>query len=169
MNHTEVPKRVTFSPNDVEITDIASGILVATGIENQYHAKAYDFSQFFMDAKPTALLSHGNQVSRLWHERFGHLNFKYLQQIQKNSMVEGLLAIKTTKGVCKGCIVGKQPEHKFNRGKASRASSILGLIHSNISRPMPTTSMNGSWYVLTSIDDISIYTWVFFIKKKQKS
>ena len=40
------------------------------------------------------------------------------------------------------------------------------LIHYDISGPMPTTSMNGSQYVLIFIDDFSIYTWVFFIKKK---
>ena len=37
-----------------------------------------------------ALMSHANETNKLWHERFGHLNFKYLQQLQKNSMVEGL-------------------------------------------------------------------------------
>ena len=82
MSHTRVPKRVNFIPNDVDISYIASQKLVATCIE-YHHAKAYEFSQFVADAKPIALMTHGNEVSRLWHERFGHLNFKYLQQIQK--------------------------------------------------------------------------------------
>ena len=89
-----------------------------------------------------------------------------MQQLQKNSMVEGLPAIKTSEGICKGCIVGKHSEHKFDGGKASHASSILELIHSDINGPIPTTSMNGSRYVLTFIDDFSRYLWVFFIKKK---
>ena len=78
MNHTRVPKRVTFSLNDVEITEIASGKLVTKGLAN-HDAKAYEFSHFLVDTKPIALLTHGNEVSRLWHEIFGHLNFKYLQ------------------------------------------------------------------------------------------
>ena len=45
---------------------------------------------------------------------------------------------------------------------------ILGLIHSDISGPMPITSMNGSRYILTFIDYFSRYTWVFFLKKKSK-
>ena len=77
MTHTRVPKRVSFSPNDVEITEIASRKLIAKGLTNHY-AKAYEFSNFVADVKPTALLTHGNEVSRMWHERFGHLNFKYL-------------------------------------------------------------------------------------------
>ena len=44
----------------------------------------------------------------------------------------------------------------------------LGMIHSDISGPMPITSMNGSRYILTFIDDFSRYTWVFFIKKKSE-
>ena len=56
------------------------------GLAN-HHAKAYEFSHFVVDANPVALVNHVNEVSRMWHERFGHLNFKYLQQLQKNSMV----------------------------------------------------------------------------------
>ena len=73
-------------------------------------------------------------------------------------MVEVLLAIKTFSGICKGCIVGKHPEHKFDRGKTIRAKSVLGLIHFDINGPMPTSSMSGSWYVLTFIYDFSRYT-----------
>ena len=83
-------------------------------------------------------------------------------------MVEGLPVIKATTRICKGCVVGKHPEHKFDRGKASRASCILGLIHSDISGTMPITSMNGSRYFLNFIDDFSRSTWVLFIKNKSK-
>ena len=58
-------------------------------------------------------------------------------------MVEGLSVIKATTEICKGCILGKHPEHKFDRGKARRALEILGLIHSDISGPIPITYING--------------------------
>ena len=63
MTHMGVPKRVSFILDDVEITKIASRKLVAKGLAN-HHAKAYKFSHFVADAKPTALLTHGNEVSR---------------------------------------------------------------------------------------------------------
>ena len=81
-------------------------------------------------------------------------------------MVEGLPTIKSSKGICKGCIVDKRHEHKFDRGKEIQYTCILGLIHSDISVPMPTTSMSGSRYVLTFIDGLSRFTWVYFLKKK---
>ena len=77
MTHTGFPKRVTFNPNDVDISEIASGKLIAKGIAN-HSAKTYEFSKFVPDANPTALLTHGNELILMWHERFGHLNFKYL-------------------------------------------------------------------------------------------
>ena len=80
-------------------------------------------------------------------------------------MVEGLLVIKATSGICKGCVIEKHPEHKFDRGKANQATCILGLIHSDINGLMPVTSMNGSRYILTFIDDFSRYTWVLFLKR----
>ena len=81
-------------------------------------------------------------------------------------MVEGLPIIKTSNGICKGCIVGKHLEYKFDRGKESNENIILGLIHFDIRGPIPNTSMSGSWYVLTLTDDFSRYTSVFFLRKK---
>ena len=128
--------------------------------------KYISFSNVVPYSNPSSLLTHGNEVSQLWHERFGHLNYKFLQLLQKNSMVEDLLNIKSSKGICKGCTVSKNHEHKFDRGETRRDTCILGLIHSDINGTMPTTSMNVSRYVLTFIDDLSRFTWVYFLKKK---
>ena len=74
MTHIGVTNRLNFIPNDVEIIEIASRKLVTKGLAN-HHDKVFEFSHFVADAKPAALLAHGNEVSRLWHEIFGHLNF----------------------------------------------------------------------------------------------
>ena len=83
-------------------------------------------------------------------------------------MVEGLPVIKSTTGNCKGCVVGKHPEHKFDQGKATQATCILGLIHYDIRGPIPITSMNVSRFIINFIDDFSRYTWIFFLKKKSE-
>ena len=77
MEHTIFCKRVTFSPNDVEISEIVLGKLIVVGKAN-HTAKTYEFSNFVLDSNPSALLTHGNEVSRLWNERFGYLNYIYL-------------------------------------------------------------------------------------------
>ena len=81
-------------------------------------------------------------------------------------MVEGFPLIQTSDGVCPGFLVGKHPEKRYEVGKATRAASTLDLIHSDVSRTMPATSINGSRYFLTFIDDCSRFCWVYFMKHK---
>ena len=83
-------------------------------------------------------------------------------------MVEGLLSIQTSDGVCVGCLVGKHPEKKYDVGKAHRAMSTLDLIHSDVAGPMPTNSINGCRHFLTFIDDCSRYCWIYFMKLKSE-
>ena len=83
-------------------------------------------------------------------------------------MVDGLPLLQTSDGVCPGCLVGKHPEKRYEVGKSHRATSILNLIHSDVSVPMPTTSINGSRYFHTSINDCSRFYWIYFMKKKSK-
>ena len=77
MTHTGSPMKVIFSPDEVEITEISSGRFIAKGVAN--HAqKVYMFSHFLPYSNPSTLLIHANEARKLWHERFGHLNYKYL-------------------------------------------------------------------------------------------
>jgi hypothetical protein len=48
------------------------------------------------------------------------MNFKYLDQLSKSGMVDGLPHIQFIDGVFQVCILGKHPEEKFNTGKAWR-------------------------------------------------
>ena len=70
-------------------------------------------------------------------------------------MVEGFPFIQTSNGVCRGFLVGNHPYKRYDFGKETRAASTL--IHSDVSRPIHTTLINGSRYFLTFIDDCSIF------------
>ena len=105
MTHTWSPKRVTFDLESVEVIEKATGKLVTKVIANHF-TKAYEFSHFLHLSPPIDLLSHANNTSKIWHERFGHLNFKYLKQLHNDKMVEGFPSIQTSNGVCVGCLVG---------------------------------------------------------------
>ena len=137
------------------------------GIAN-HTTKAYEFSHLLHVSPPTTLLSHAKNTSKIWHEIFGHLNFKYMKQLHNDNMVEGFPSIQTFDGVCAGCLVCKHPEKKYDVGKEHRASSTLDLIHSDVAVPIPTKSINGCRYFLTFIDDFSRYCWIYFIKQKSK-
>ena len=113
MTHTGFPKKVVFNPNDVDIFEITIENFIAVGKAN-HAAKTYEFSNFVSYSNSSSHMNHGNEVIRIWYERFGHLNYKYLQCIQNNFMVEFLSKIKSLKWICKGCIIDKYLEHKFD-------------------------------------------------------
>ena len=84
MNHTGSPKKVIFSPNDVEIIEISNGKVIAKGVAN-HTSKVYMFSHFLPYSNPSTLLIHANEASKIWHEIFGHLNYKYLLILVKKN------------------------------------------------------------------------------------
>ena len=50
----------------------------------------------------------------------------------------------------------------------SKAKGILDVIHSDICAPIQTTSLSGYSYYASFIDDYSIKTWIYFLKKKDE-
>ena len=62
MTHTGSPKKVIFSPNDVEITDISNGKVIEKGVAD-HTLKVYRFSHFLPYSNPSALLTHANEES----------------------------------------------------------------------------------------------------------
>ena len=119
-------------------------------------------------SNPYALLTHANEESKIWHEIFGHINYKYLSDLSDKDMVIGLPKIKFSKGICQGCILGKHPEHKYEKASHERTYTPLELIHSGIAGPFPHMSMSQAKYTLTFIDYFSRYCWVHFLKHKSE-
>jgi hypothetical protein len=116
---------VEFTLDAEVITDISTSSQLAHGIAD-HSSRLYFFSHFVPKSINTIFLSQSNDISRLWHEIFGHLNYKYLHQLNKENMVEGLPAIKFTSSVCQGCILGKHPEKSLTKGRNRELLHLLG-------------------------------------------
>ena len=102
MAHTKSAKKVVFTPNDVEITEMSNGTVIEKKFVD-HSSKVFNFSHSMPFSNPSALLTHANEASKLWHERFGHLNYKYLSDLCEKDLVSGLPKIKFSKGFCQGC------------------------------------------------------------------
>ena len=138
MTHTCSPNTVTFDSDLVEIKEKSTRNIIEKWFSN-HASKTYDFSHFLPASHPTTLLTHANNYNKLWHEIFGHINLKYLQQLHNEKMVEGFPLIQTSDGVCLGRLVGKHPKKRSKVGKETRDASTLDMIHNDVSGPMPTT------------------------------
>ncbi|CAJ2657083.1 unnamed protein product [Trifolium pratense] len=67
----------------------------------------------------------------LWHLRFGHLNFKYLNQLASKEMVAGLPKIQMQDKICEGCLAGKQTRNIFKKSLPLRSANVLEVVHSD--------------------------------------
>jgi hypothetical protein len=146
-----------FTPNDVDIYDMQTKSRVSTG-EVNHQSRLYTFSEF-IEPHSALLLTHANESSRIWHERFGHLNFRYMKQLTKQILVDGLPDIHFSKGVC-GMYSQKTPLREIRQRKVSRASVPVDLIHSDLMGPFLHPSIRKARIVLIFVDDFSHFTWI---------
>jgi hypothetical protein len=159
-------KKVLFTPNFVDIYNMKTNSRVATG-EVNHQSRLYTFFEF-IEPDSALLLTHTDESSSIWHERFGHLNFRYMQYLSKKILVDGLPDIHFSKGACEGCVLRKHPQEKFDKGKSQRASPPLDLIHNDLMGPFPHTSIRKVRFVLIFVDDFSHFTWIYFLRKKSE-
>jgi hypothetical protein len=167
MMNSDTRKKFIFTPNSVEIYDVQTNSRVATG-EVNHQSRLYSFSEF-IELDSALLLTHVDESSRIWHKRFGHLNFRYMQQLSKQKLVDGLPNIHFSKGVCEGCVLGKHPEEKFDKGKSQRASAPLDLIHSDLRGPFPHPSIRKVRFVLILLMISHVLLGSTFPRKNSRS
>ena len=108
------------------------------------------------------------EPSELWHRRLAHVHYMALPLASK--AVEGLPEIQAKHdGVCKGCVKGKNTKKTFPSSEI-KAKGILEIIHSDVCRPMSSSSLSSFQQVqgIQSLDqephrkedqDLSIRQW----------
>jgi len=104
-----------------------------------------------------------------WHKRLGHIHIQSLKIIQSNSMVDGLLELKSSIPIYDSCVFSKHSKSPYLQDPATRAIEVLTLIHTDLCGSINTPSFGGSYYFLLFIDDYSRYTYVYFLTKKSET
>ena len=110
------------------------------------------------------------ETAEIWHQRLGHLNHNYVDQMKKKDMVTGMNCNlnSNSKRECEGCTLGKMNRNPFPKKSQGRATKPYEVIHSDVCGPMQIDSKGGSKYMVTFIDDYSRYVTVYFIKNKSE-
>jgi hypothetical protein len=137
MTYSGTEKKLIFTPDAMDIYDMQTNSRVATD-EVNHQSRLYTFSEF-IEPGYALLLTHADESNRIWNEMFGHLNFIYMQHLSKQGLVDDLPDIHFSKEICEGCVLGKHPQDKFDKGNTQRASSPLDLIHSDLMGPFPAS------------------------------
>ena len=104
--------------------------------------------------------------SNLWHQRLGHMSEKWMKTLLSKGKLPDLKNVDV--GLCEDCIFGKQKKVSFTKiGKTPKAER-LELVHTDVWGPSPVSSLAGSLYYVTFIDDSTRKLWVYFLKKKSE-
>ena len=83
ITHSGEGKTVEFSPHDVVIKDLRDPRhILAIGIVDD-SIRLHKFDNFGSSCLPFGFVAHNDEVIKLWHERFGHLNYRSLHSLCK--------------------------------------------------------------------------------------
>jgi hypothetical protein len=151
---------VEFDKDDGKVNDV-QGVVVAEARR--------DKNLYLLNVKvrkdTTHITNSLDEGAMFWHERFGHLNMARLKEL--DATVDGMnLKEVPLHHVCEACIEGKHQRTFFPKDEVTRASKLLELVHSDVCGPMKTTSLGGTRYFVTFIDDFSRKTHVYLLKAK---
>ncbi|KAI3423526.1 Protein kinase domain-containing protein [Psidium guajava] len=108
-----------------------------------------------------AAFSIKENVTEIWHKRFGHYHHHGMLQMKSKILAEGLPEFENQISSCKACQFGKLNRKPFPKS-TGRASRKLQLIHTDVSGPQRTPSLKGSLYYIAFIDDFTRMCWIFF-------
>ena len=104
---------------------------------------------------------------KLWHHRFGLVNFKQVAKVSKLEAGKGLPKFgKVKKTICGACQMGKQTMASHHKVNVIATSRCLELLYVDLMGPTRTESLGRKRYIMVIVDDFSRYTWVEFLRKK---
>ena len=91
--------------------------------------------------------------SSLWHNRLGHMSVKRMKMLTAKGALEGLKSVDM--GLCKSCVMGKQKRLSFTKTAREPKKMRLEMVHTDVWGPSPVSSLGGSRYYVTFINDFS--------------
>nr|GEU78025.1 retrovirus-related Pol polyprotein from transposon TNT 1-94 [Tanacetum cinerariifolium] len=127
--------------------------------------------QDMMASSPICLLSKASKTkSWLWHRRLSHLNFGAINHLARQELVRGLSKLKFEMDhLCSACATGKSTRKTHKPKYEHTNQEKLYLLHMDLCGPMSVESINGKKYILVIMDDYSRFTWVKFLRSKDKT
>ncbi|KAK7590538.1 hypothetical protein V9T40_002151 [Parthenolecanium corni] len=138
---------------------------VATKVNKLYHLITYMSENVVCGAVDVSGLFSGE--AEKWHRMLGHINYKDLQTLCSNQLLEGLpKRIGEAPEACDVCLESKfcNMPHSSTR---TRADDVLEMVHSDVNFVSPT-GHKGEIGFVTFIDDFSRLAKVYCIKSKSE-
>lgn len=140
-------------------------LAVAQKVDNLYFLKSYkdacvkSVNEIFVNETKLT------QKER-WHRALGHVNFKYLDKIIKDKLLNGLPEkLEREKMKCATCIESKMTNKPFENNR-EHAKSTLEIVHTDLNGPQSILGYKNQKYFLTFVDDYSKCARIYVLKSK---
>ena len=106
-------ENMKFAPHDVVIREVHNPqIVVSFGRTD--HSSWLISSMVLSLFLGSSFIAYAHYLRRIWNEIFGHLNYRYLQQLRKLNLVLSAPKASCIDGVCLGWVLGKQNQNPFS-------------------------------------------------------
>ncbi|GKB22115.1 retrovirus-related pol polyprotein from transposon TNT 1-94, partial [Tanacetum coccineum] len=104
------------------------------------------------------------------HCRLNYLNVGTINDLARKDLVRDLPMLKFEKYhlCCSACQLGKSKKYT-HKPKSENTIEVLHTLHMDLCGPMRVQSINGKKYILVVVDDYSRFTWVKFLRSKDKT
>ncbi|GKE28148.1 putative ribonuclease H-like domain-containing protein, partial [Tanacetum coccineum] len=108
--------------------------------------------------------------SMLWHRRLGHINFKNINMLVKDSIIRGL-PIKHFENdqTYVACLKGKQHRASCQSKVLNPITKPLFMLHMDLFGTTFVSSLMHKKNYLVVTDDYNRFTWVFFLASKDET
>ncbi|GJT27965.1 putative ribonuclease H-like domain-containing protein [Tanacetum coccineum] len=175
--------KLNFENNKVLFTDKECLVLtkefqlpedsqVVLRVPRRHNLYSFNLTEIQPARDITCLLAKASsEESTKWHRRMAHVNFKNINKLAKNGLVNGLPSkLFTNDHNCVACNKGKQHKASYKAITAvSTISEPLQLLHMDLFGPTSIRSIDHKYYSLVVTDDLSRFSWVFFLGTKDET
>jgi hypothetical protein len=152
----------SFNAHKFQIKDLSSGKLLYNGLSEHglypIHGAILPESSFPKSFHTSAT----DASSKLWHSRLGHPQQIVLHHVLHKHLS---LPVSHNNSVCSHCLAGKMHQLPFPKS-VSITTRPFEIVHSDVWGPAPITSLNGTRYYVTFVDEFTRFTWFFPLHHK---
>jgi hypothetical protein len=138
ITHSGEGKTVEFSPHQVVIKDLKDPKHVLTTRIVDDITRLYKFDKFGSSSFSSVFVAHSDDLRKLWHEQFGHLNYRSLHKICNQQMVTDLPLVSSRDGVC----LNKHHLDSFDKHTSWHTLGLLQLVHNDLCGPLSSPSFS---------------------------
>ncbi|GJT39752.1 putative ribonuclease H-like domain-containing protein [Tanacetum coccineum] len=145
---------------------------VVLRIPRKHDLYTFHISDLQPEQKVTCLVAKASlDESTRWHRRMAHVNFKTINKLAKEGLVDGLPPkVFTNAHNCVACNKGKQHKASYKHISAVRLiTESLQLLHMDLFGPTNIRSIDQKYYSLVVTDDFSRFSWTFFLGTKDET